>query len=57
MKCLLSDSLKELWEAIEWNMACIYNAEKEKDKEYFRKENERLMGLFSEEMTNWVAVL
>lgn len=57
MKCLLSDSLKELWEAIEWNMACIYNAEKEKDKEYFRKENERLMGLFSEEMKNWVAVL
>ena len=57
MKDLMSDNLTEILEAIKWNLHCIYNAKTEKNKEYFKKENERLVADFNEAMKSWIAIL
>lgn len=57
MKDLMNDNLTEILEAIKYNLNCIYNAKSEKAKEYFRRENERLMQDFNASMKDWIEIL
>ena len=57
MKDLMNDNLTEILKAIKYNLNCIHNATSEKAKEYFRRENERLMQDFNASMKDWIAIL